>query len=275
MTRPRCSPSPTCAPASGPSAQLVRALRRLRRPLYRHPARPWPPVPGLSPRSCPITELCPLNWEEWDAFRRVTFRRAGQLDLGQSWPGQLHATGAGAVRGQQPQEGAQEIFTRWPERGTLPPLHPHVPRPPARPAGGDPPPAEGGPPLPGGVHLPDRGRGGCGLSQPCTGRRPGWTPSSRPPAGATGRANAPPGRAWSPFSGGGPDPAASLQTAIGAGRWCPGPAMTDIASHEAVHAYFHDVSGPEGGGGPGQSRTSCPPWRRSGSPSAPWRSAST
>lgn len=52
----------------GASAVLCTATQPALSPLFREFA------PEL-----PITELCPMDGEVWDAFRRVTFRRAGQL----------------------------------------------------------------------------------------------------------------------------------------------------------------------------------------------------
>ncbi len=52
----------------GTSAVLCTATQPALSPLFREFA------PAL-----PVTELCPMEPAEWDAFRRVTFRRAGQL----------------------------------------------------------------------------------------------------------------------------------------------------------------------------------------------------
>ena len=52
----------------GASAVLCTATQPALGPLFREFA------PAL-----PMEELCPMNWEAWSSFRRVTFQRAGQL----------------------------------------------------------------------------------------------------------------------------------------------------------------------------------------------------
>lgn len=58
--------------------------------------------------SCPITELCPQTAEEYDSFRRVTFRQEGNLG-GRCTCGKAQRAPAGALHREQPQGGAEHL----------------------------------------------------------------------------------------------------------------------------------------------------------------------
>ena len=111
--------------------------------------------------------------------------------------------------------------------------------------------------LSGGVHLHSSRRGWTWTSRRYTGRRPGWTPSSRPPAGATGRS----ARLCRCNREGTMVPGGEHRHHLPGGRTgrrncSPPPSglgmlvldrFADIASREAVHAYFStllELNGP-------------------------------
>lgn len=155
----------------------------------------------------PAVELCPPELCPPESFRRVCFRQAGRLDW-DTLSGQLqqHEQVLCVVNSRK---SAQEIFTRLSGEGNfhlstlMYPAHRRAKLEEIRRR------AQGGPPLPGDLHLPDRGRGGCGLSRRVPGRGgPGLHPPGRRPVQPRGQAPRL-GEHRHPFPGGG-RPAASV-----------------------------------------------------------------